>query len=106
MKRFWHKERNINYLIGSIVGLCGLAWFVNGVSPESIVMQVAFYAILSIVTFSLGIYIFTSIKEAFLVSIGSVICLFLRSLNLRHPIYVILLVAVLCSINVYYNKRD
>jgi hypothetical protein len=30
----------------------------------------------------------------------------LRSLNLRHPLYLILLIAVLYSIAVYYNKRD
>lgn len=106
MKRFWHRERNINYLIFSIIGLCGLAWFITGVSPDILWMQGIFYAALGIIMFCLGMFVFASKKEAFLISIGSIVYFILRSLNLRHPLYLLLLVAVLSSINVYYNKQD
>jgi FtsH-binding integral membrane protein len=106
MKRFWHKDRNINYLIFTIVGLCGIAWFMNGVSPEAPWGQLFFYVFLGIISFCLGMYILASKKEALLVAIGAIVYFLLRSLNLRHPIYLILLIAVLYSIRVYYNKRD
>lgn len=101
MKRFWHKERNINYLIFSIVGSSGLAWFINAVSPDIVWMQCAFYVILGIIMFCIGMFIFASKKESFLLSVGSIVYFFLRSLNLRHPIYLVLLIAVLVSVRQY-----
>jgi len=99
MKRFFHKERNINYLIFAIVALCGLAWFVNCISPDVLWLQAIFYVILGIITFCLSMFIFASNKEALLISIGTIIYFLLRSLNLRHPLYLILLIALLISIN-------
>jgi len=101
MKRFFHKERNINYLIFSIVALCGLAWFINVVTPDILWMQSIFYVALGIITFCLSMFIFASNKEALLISIGTIIYFLLRSLNLRHPLYLILLIAVLASIRQY-----
>jgi len=106
MKRFLHKERNINYLIFTIIGLCGLAWFVNSVSPDLFWLQCIFYVALGIITFCVSMFVFASTKEARLISIGTIVYFLLRSLNLRHPLYLILLIAVLYSIAVYYNKRD
>lgn len=106
MKRFWHKQRNINYLIFSIVGLCGLAWLINSFPPDTIRMQCIFYAVLGMIMFCISMFIFASKKEATLISIGSIVYFLLLSLNLRHPLYLLLLIAVLYSTSVYYNKRD
>ena len=88
------------------MALCGLAWFINSVSPDILWMQAIFYAILGIITFCLSMFIFASKKEAVLISLGTIVYFLLRSLNLRHPLYLILLIAVLYSTSVYYNKRN
>lgn len=105
MKRFWHKQRNINYLIFAIVGLCALASFISIVPPETIIVQYIFYAILEIIMFCLSMFIFASKKEALLISIGSIVYFLLRFLNLRHPLYLILLISCCVSIQIMISKK-
>jgi hypothetical protein len=51
-------------------------------------------------------FIFASKKEAIIITIGGIIYFLLRFLNLRHPLYLILLVACCISIQIMMSKKQ
>lgn len=106
MKRFLLRERNINYLIFSVVGLCALASFISIVPPDTIAIQGIFYAVLGIILFCLSMFVFASKQEAIIITIGGIVYFLLRFLNLRHPLYLILLIACCISIQIMISKKQ
>lgn len=98
-------ERNIWWLLLGICGLSGLAWFANTFSPDSALKIVEFLLILAVSAFLLAQYLLNNVRRATLLSIGLTTIFILRFLGLRDPIYIILLLATLASLELLLSKR-
>lgn len=99
------KQRNILWLIIGISGISGMGWFTNTYTPDSIQRLWIFYVLFFASGFFLLLYLLNNIRRAILCAAGITIFLLLRSLNLREPWYLLLLVASLISLEVFFQKR-
>jgi hypothetical protein len=97
-------ERNILYLFLFLVFASTLGWFINSYPPEIVWHFVGFYVLLGLSAFFLFHFILCHIRRAVLLSIGLVTIFILRSLNLRHPAYLLLLFAFLVSVEYTFFK--
>ncbi len=100
-----HKPRNIWWLFLAIVGISSLGWFINTFSPNSWQFVVIFLLIFFVTSFWTLLYCFNNVRRAFFVSIGFTIIMALRYLQLREPQYIMLLIATLLSLELYFQKR-
>ncbi|MFH0749990.1 MAG: hypothetical protein V1917_03720 [Candidatus Gottesmanbacteria bacterium] len=98
MKRFFHKKRNIGFLLLAVVLLSIFSWFIVSFSPLAILQYVVFYLLLFGLSITLSMYIFADVRQSLILSVGVVIYLLLRSCNLRHPVYLFLL--FVCCVSV------
>ncbi len=98
MREFFTKKRNIGFLLLAVVFLSILSWFIVSFPPDTFVRFILFYTFLFGLSITLCLYIFADLKQSLIVS-GSIVMYFLlRSFNLRHPIYGILLFICCLSI--------
>ncbi len=98
-------QRNVWWLILGITGLSGLAWFMNTIPPDSMSQIIEFLLIILVTSFVSAQFLLNNVRRAVLVSVGFSIFLVLRYLGLRDPIYLILLVASLISLEMLLSKK-
>ena len=91
-------QRNFLHLFLFLVFASTLGWFINSYPPETLWQFGGFYLLLGFAVFFFFQFILNHLRRAALVSIGFIVLLILRSFNLRHPLYTILLLACLVSI--------
>ena len=94
-------ERNILHLFLFLVYASALGWFINSYPPEMFWQFIGFFLLFGLAAFFLFLFILVQTRRAALVSIGLTTLLILRSLQLRHPLYPVLL--LLCLISVEYT---
>ncbi len=99
------RQQNFWWLFIGIIGISILGWFTNTFSPEKIIFRALFFLIIFITTTSLSFYVLNNVRRSVLISIGLVSFLLLRMAGLRELFYVILLLASLISLEVFFQKR-
>jgi len=99
------KPRNVWWLVAGIFGLSGLGWFINTFGPNSFVLILLFFLIVFFTSLCFFLFLLNNVRRAILLSLGVSLFFFLRLLNLREPFYIILLVASIVSLDVYFRKR-
>lgn len=100
----WTLHKRLPWLIAGVAGISTIAWFVNTYAPFGVFLG-AFFLIL-FVTVSAFAFSITNNLRWTLLSAGGVVGFFLlRMLELREPIYLVLLLSSLLSLEVYLNKR-
>jgi hypothetical protein len=98
-------ERNIWWLVLSISGISGLGWLTHSYAPQSPLHISIFFLLVFIFLFSLGIFITKHGRFGIILGLGGVGFLGLRFLHLREPLYFLLLLASLLSLELYLRKR-
>lgn len=99
------KERNIAWLVTGICGICTLAWFMNSHTPDSVTTLSIFFMLVFITTYVFTFFVANIVRRSIFVASGVVGFLLLRLVGLREPIYIILLIASLISLELYLNKQ-
>lgn len=99
------RERNIWHLILGVSGLSALGWFINSFSPTKPLYLTVFFLTVLLSFLFLSLYLLQNVRRSLLLSTGLAIFLLLRLLDLRHPLYVILLFACLLSLELSLRKR-
>src|SRR3989304_8887565 len=99
------KPRNVWWLIVGVPGLSALGWLINSYPPTSHVILISFFVFLFISVFYTLLYLLNNVRRATLGALGLVLLLLLRYFQLRHPLYLILLVACLTSLEALARKR-
>lgn len=98
------KERNVVSLLIAITSLSAIGWLTHTHPPDTNrVIGLFFLIFLTVVSCTL--FYTESRRRALLMGIGVIVFFFLRLIDLREPIYLILLAASLISLEVYLNKR-
>ena len=95
------KERNLQWLLGGIMGFCAIGWLINAFSPTNKLTQILFFVLFFVSVYAVLVFFLTHKKHAFLLSSGFTIYLVLRALSLRDPLYIFLLVICLLSVEFY-----
>jgi len=98
MKAFLTQKRNIGFLFLTVILLSFFSWFVISIPPTTILSHIFFYLIVFGISFSFLLYVFARIETAIVLACGMTLYFFLRFLQLRHPIYT--LVLFICSLAV------
>jgi len=93
-----HQERNFLHLFLFLVFASTLGWYINSYPPELLWQFGVFYLLFGIAILSLTHFILCNIRRSILITTGIILFLILRSFNLRHPLYVFLLLACLVSV--------
>lgn len=99
MDRSNPKPRNIILIIIALTGASAIAWLTRSYPPEQLLPLVAFYVLFALTIFCLTQFILQHVRRSFLIALGVTTYLILRSFNLRHPLYLVLLIALIISIN-------
>ena len=99
------KPRNVWWLLFGISGISALGWFIHTFPPASTLVFIGFFAITAAASYFSALFILNSVRRAGLVSIGVITILFLRYIQLRQVHYIILLLAVLISLELMLQKR-
>jgi hypothetical protein len=107
---FFHFQKSFHerfpWALGGILGISILSWFFTTKTPEqgSIIIAVGIIGIASTVCCFLQ-FLFDNVRRSILVSVGGAIFLTLRTLRLTDPLYVILLILFLISIELSTRNR-
>ncbi len=91
-------------LVAAVAGLSTIAWLTNTYVPNGYTIG-AFFFVLFLTAATLAFSLTDSKRRASLVAGGVVGFMLLRLLELREPIYLVLLLASLLSLEVYLRKR-
>lgn len=98
------RQRNIWHLILGISGLSSLGWFINSFSPNSWQKISFFFFLVFLSSILISQYLLRNLRRAFLVSTGLTVFLILRALDLRSPLYIVLLLACLISLELHFGE--
>ncbi len=99
------RRRNIGSLAFGLVGFAVLGWFIITFEPTSWQKIAVFFFILFLSSIFVSQYLLKNTRRALLISVGLTVFLLLRLLNLREPIYLILLITTIASLEVLFQKR-
>ncbi len=99
------KRRNRWLLVLGISGISAMGWYTNSYQPDTTLKIAIFFFLFFGTSFSITHFIFSNVRRAFLLSCFLTIFLLLRLLSLHEPIYIILLLASLASLELLFSKR-
>lgn len=99
------RGRNPWWLVYSILGISILGWLTNAFAPDQRLIFILFFFIIFFTCLSLCLYLFNNVRRSVLLSLGIIAFLLLRFLQLRHPLYLVLLLASLISLELYFQNR-
>jgi len=88
-----------------LIGVSGTAWLINTYAPGQPVHLVVFFVAVFVSCFFLFLFLLNNVRRSTLVSLGVVLYLILRYLNLRQSYYIVLLIASLASLEIALRKR-
>jgi len=98
------RRRNIRWFVPGLVGFAMLGWIVLSFPPNSWLISL-FFLLFFLSSFAVSYSLINNVRRAILINLGLVTIFVLRYLNLREPLYIILLVATLLSLELYFQKR-
>jgi hypothetical protein len=93
------------WLVVGITGLSLLGWFVNTYPPDSFIRILIFFAILGGTTFCISFFFLKIVRRATIITVGVIVWLLLRYLGLRDWYYPLLLLPILISLEMLFQKR-
>ncbi len=99
------RKRHPWLFILAVVTFASLIGFTNFFAPATAQLVILFFGLFALGNFFLWQYLLNNVRRALLVTLGVTVFLGLRYLNLRQPFYLILLIASLISLEVYWQKR-
>ena len=99
------QKRKLGWLILGLTGLASLAFWVYFFSPDKLLTLIVFYLLVGLSSFFLVLFILNHRRRAVLISSGLVLFLFMRQLELRQPVYLLLILATLVSLELYAWKK-
>lgn len=105
MDRKLHTPRNPYLLIGGVSGYILLSAYVNLYPPDSLLRIALFLIVIAASTGLVLQYLFRRTQQSILLSFGVVIFLTLRFFDLRNPLYTVLLLACIVSLELTMRKR-
>ncbi len=82
-----------------------MAWFVNTYPPDSILRIASFFLLFFLTTLLISIFFLKNVRQGLFVSLGLTVFFLLRMLNLREPLYPLLLLAALISLEVLFRTK-
>jgi len=103
--QLYHPERNFLHLFLFLIFASMLGWFINSFPPELLWHFAGFYCLLGLTIFFFTQFVLCNIRRSMLISLCVVILFLLRAFNLRHPLYIALLVACLFSIEYSFTRQ-
>jgi hypothetical protein len=95
----------IKWLIAGILGLSFLSWFITTQSPEQGSVIVTGITVITLTAGSIIQFLFNNVRRTGLLCIGVAIYLILRVLKLSDPLYNILLLLFLISLELSMRNR-
>ncbi len=98
-------ERNISWLFIAIAAVSALGWLIRTYPPSPWYRIILFFILVFIAVFFLFRFVLNNVRRATLIGNGAVLVLFLRLLDLRELTYILLLAALLLSLELYLKKR-
>lgn len=98
-------ERNGVWLLVGVGFLCALGWLINATSPDGWLPIALLFFLLAGSSYSIGRFVTNHSRRALLISLAITIFFLLHFMNLRHPLYSILLIASLLSLELTAQKR-
>ncbi len=93
-----HPERRIYSVLLFLTSASGLGWFINSYPPTSPALFLWFYPICFFMLFFLAYALTLHSRRSLLLALGLIVILFLRGMHLRHPLYPVLLILLLVSL--------
>ena len=99
------RPRSVWWLVLGITSFSVFAWFVNSFEPISASKLALFFILICVSSFWTLLYLFNNVRRSVLLSLGATTYLLLRYLNLREPLYLILLLACLTSLELLLSKK-
>lgn len=99
------RSRNPWWLIGGIFGVSLLGWFTNSFDPNGRLILLGFFSLIFSTTVVFGLFLLNNVRRSMLLGLGFTTFLLLRYLHLHHPLYLVLLLASLISLELYFQKR-
>lgn len=99
LRRQKGKEYHIGYLLTTVICVSIIGWFINTFPPLSFLYISVFLLLLGVSVFSFAYFFLQNKRRASLIAFSVVLLCILRMLNLRHPLYLILLFASVLSID-------
>src|SRR3989344_6173884 len=97
--------RSIWWLVLGLTSFSGFAWFINSYEPNALHLFGIFFVLLFVSCFWILLYLLNNVRRSVLLSLGLTTYLVLQILNLREPLYLILLLACLTSLELLLSKR-
>ena len=94
-----HHTKNPLYLFLGCTGVFILAAYVNIFPPDQLVYVGTFFILLLLTLTLLILYVGRDIRRSIVISGGIVLYLLLRYFGLRHPLYLILLIAATFAVD-------
>lgn len=104
-KRMHRAHHDRRFLIFGIFGLAGLAVFAAKFAPISFQIIALFLLIFFLSVLCIAHYLINNVRRSIFISAGFTILLALRAVNLRDPLYIMLLLACLISLELLFRKR-
>ncbi len=106
----WHRRSQLltfrlNSLLTGLVGISLLAWFFNTIPPKEGSIIFLGIVLASSVTFFLLASFIKNVRRCFAWSSGVGVLLLLRAAKLHDPLYIILLIALLGSLELAFKNR-
>lgn len=103
--RFKHRKNFLPTFLSAILFWISLFLFVFFIPPENQFLIIAFYCLLFISCFLTSSIILANSRRGFLVSLAIISFLGLRQVGQAHPLNLILLTAILLSIELYVARH-
>lgn len=98
-------ERNAWFLIAGITAISGIGWLIHTFAPTRWYLIVVFYLLVFLAIAATFLFILNNVRRSLLLGCGGALFLILRQLELRSIFYVLLLIALLLSLELYLRKR-
>lgn len=98
-------DRDFRWALVGVSGISILGYFIHSFTPDTPLLISLFFAIIAMTTFGWMFFIIPVKRVAILTTIFVFLFLFLRLINLRHPLYVVLLAVFFISLEVIRHKR-
>ena len=99
------RERDFRLALLGISGLSGLGYLVRTASPDAWWLIVLFFLLVSVTVYGWMQFVFVSSRLSLTTTLYVCVCLILRLFHLRHPLYAILLLLFMVSLEVMRRKR-
>lgn len=101
-----HRPRKKTTLIIGMLLLGVLAAFMVLLPPTQLWTLIIFFVLFTLAIFFICAFTFNQVFRALLISIGLTVYMILRSLELRHWLYPLLIIAIIVSIEVYRISQN